>query len=95
MHTLEVVDLFTGIVDDLPSQTATLDVPRDFETDGGRISLDPQGQAHYVASDGERRVYLAALVELSERKQGELYLVDDGADGAHVRTFRLAMLDPG
>lgn len=93
---ISIVDLVSGIVEDISSETATLDLPKDIDGLAREVSLDGLGTVHYDASSGLRRTADARVVPLSDRRSGETCLVCgqmDDTDAAGLRRFHLSLLD--
>jgi len=91
---IAVVDLLSGEFSHRPEDTQTLDVPPEFDR-RGVVSLDPQWQGHYIATDGNNREYPALTRPLSGRARGEECLVAVRNDRlCWASAYRLTAVQP-
>jgi len=92
---ISVVDLSTGKVSFRPSDTRTLDLPRNFDRQTADASLDAWSRARYQSVEGKSLLCAAFLRPLSWRVYGEECLVADNATpatAAQPANFRLSAI---
>jgi hypothetical protein len=93
---IPVVDLSSGIVEEISPDTVTLDVPADLDERASQASLDDIGRLHYAGTDGMERTCGAEPKQLSQRRLGETCLVRtaEGEGDRHGRRlFHLSILE--
>ena len=93
---ISVVDLATGKISWRPSDTRTLDVPRNFDRSTHEASLDAWSRARYQSVEGKSLICAVFLRPLSWRVHGEECLVADDAVPATVAeptTFTLSAIE--
>lgn len=94
---IPIVDLATGTVSELSSDTSTLDLPGDFDRQSAVASLDTRSQAHYFSIDGKSVSGAMHPRPLSWRAQGEECLVATGTRAAtaeHPSSYKLCAVEP-
>ena len=93
---IPIVDLATGAVTELSSDTSTLDLPGDFDRQTPVASLDTKSHAHYVSVDGRPVIGQMYPRPLSWRAQGEECLVATGKRPAtvdHPSRYKLCAIE--
>jgi hypothetical protein len=93
---IPVVDLTSGIVEEVSPETLTLDVPADLDERACGASLDDVGRLHYAGTDGMERTCGAEPRQLSQRRLGETCLVrtaEGEGDRDGRRLFHLGVLE--
>jgi hypothetical protein len=89
-----VLDLASGEASERPTDTLTLDVPRDLPRTG-TVSVDDGRRGRYVAADGHDVVYAVLLRPLRWRAHGETCLVArTGGAKRRTRQYRLSLVEP-
>jgi hypothetical protein len=79
---IPIVDLKTGAITDLPSDTPTLDLPQDFDRGAPSVELHGQSRVQYLSMTGKTVSREVFPRPLSWRVHGEDCLVrDPGSEG--------------
>jgi hypothetical protein len=94
---ISIVDLATGRVSELPSNTPTFDVPQGFAQETPIAVLNDRLHAHSSKATGAEVKPAAFPRPLSWRVQGEECLVDTGGHAAtpsHPSDCRLCAIEP-
>jgi hypothetical protein len=92
---ISIVDLATGWVSDLPSDTPTFDVPQDFAQETWVAAVDARLHAHYSSARGTTVSSAVFPRPLSWRVRGEECLVAIGARAAtHPSDYKLCAVEP-
>lgn len=79
-HTICIVHVDTGLVDERSSDTLSADLPQDIADEPTRASIDRSGHLHYVGADGRARVCEAMTRRLADRDGADAFLLP-----AHAR----------
>jgi hypothetical protein len=94
---ISIVDLATGWVSELPSDTPTFDVPRDFALETAVAALDYRSHAHYSSTRGKNVSCEVFARPLSWRVRGEECLVSIGTrvtTPSHPASYKLCAIEP-
>jgi hypothetical protein len=90
---ITLVDLRTGAISTRPSDTRTLDVPKDFDPETAVATFDSRSQALYRAANGQEMTRAVHPRPLSWRVEGEECLVaEEGVASSAVR-FTLCAIE--
>jgi hypothetical protein len=91
---IAIVDLKTGAITSRPSDTRTLDLPLDFDSEAAVATLDARSHAIYRSSLGKAVNRVVHPRPLSWRVRGEKCLIADEGS-VEAGRYTLCEVEPG